>query len=52
MHTIGPRYAVTSSLCPNEAATHTLWGITSKAWGYGAGKVIVAEQVDNDQETW
>ena len=52
MHTIGSRYIVTSSPRPNKAATDTLWGIIRKAWGYGAGEVIVAKQVDNDQETW
>jgi hypothetical protein len=49
MHTIGPRYTVrTSFFCPNKATTHTLWRFTREARGYGAGEVIVGEQVDND----
>jgi hypothetical protein len=52
IHAIGPRYIVCALfLCPDKAVTHTLWRITCKAWGYGAGKVIVREQVDDDQET-
>ena len=52
IYTTGPRYTVYRSfLCPDKTVTHTLWGITCKAWGYGAGKVIVGEQVDDDEET-
>jgi len=37
-------------LCPNEAVARILRRVARKARGYGAGKVIVGEQVDDDQD--
>jgi len=51
MHAVGQKSTVcVSFLCPNEAVAYTPRRVTCKARGYGARKVIVGEQVDNDQD--
>jgi hypothetical protein len=41
-----------SFFCPNETAAGTQWRVAWKAWGYGANKIIVGEQVEDDEKAW
>jgi hypothetical protein len=51
IHAVGQTSTVRASfLCPNEAVAHALRRVTRKTGRYGAGKVIMGEQVDDDQD--
>jgi hypothetical protein len=53
VHAAGQRSMIfVSFLCPDETAAGTLRRVARKSWGYGASKIIVREQVEDDEKAW